>query len=722
MLPNPTKVLADRVPRRWPAWVGALHLDRIAPWRAAGVTIGVVAPLLAGWWGDHTDWGAYMALGALPAGIVSFTGETRSGVFAVVIATLGMAISTFVGAVIPNIAPWLLVPVLALWGYLTGLSVCLGDRWSAAMLQCSIALLIAVGLPQTPSGAVERAGLVLAGGLFQAVLVAATWMMQPGRRERDALATSYEALAAYASRLASGESEAPPTDAFPAQSALDDPNPFLGPVLWSAFVNLLEQAERIRATLAALAAVAASDPSDGTRRNAFLTGVADALRAIVECVAAKQTERHEKLRILDARIAAATIAPDATWRWFGEAVLGQLRAVARTFSDIDASGPVSSSSVWTRPAGWAMTLPTEFFAGLASLRANMTLTTEAGRHAVRLAAVAALAETITQALHIYQGRWAALTLFFVLKPDYASTINRGAQRALGTVIGAILGGLAGQLTQHDQFGLVASAGIAIAIGYAFFDASYMVFSVMLTAFVVMLLTLLGMPLVQTAEARVYDTFIGAAIAVVAYIVWPTWQRSTAHGTFERLMEAHRAFGTALLHALAHPAEVDERELRAQQAAARRARSDAEAATVRLGSEPPDPRFPPEVAHLLSAAIGRVALAELALHALVVADEDEAHMDDGICGAAATLADFATAYDSTMNRIANALRILRAPEAIPPLRPIYDKLAKDPLLKDCALIPVIDRLVDATNTLYAILKQRLAPVGPNGSSPAACDAV
>src|SRR5207244_10565658 len=46
----------------------------------------------------------------------------------------------------------------------------------------------------------------------------------------------------------------------------------------------------------------------------------------------------------------------------------------------------------------------------ATLRANMTTRTEAGRHALRLALVAALAEVLVQAAGFYQGRWATLTV------------------------------------------------------------------------------------------------------------------------------------------------------------------------------------------------------------------------------------------------------------------------------------------------------------------------
>ena len=163
---------------------GPFRWEGLALWRAARVAVGVVVPLGLGWVSGHIQYGAYAALGALPAGVTSFQGETRSRVIVVVLASLGMAVSTFIGATTAAAWPWMLVPVVAIWGFFTGLSACLGPAPNIAVLQWSIALLIAVGLPSGPREAAVRAGLVLAGGLLQSALVAASWALRPGATER----------------------------------------------------------------------------------------------------------------------------------------------------------------------------------------------------------------------------------------------------------------------------------------------------------------------------------------------------------------------------------------------------------------------------------------------------------------------------------------------------------------------------------------------------------
>ena len=130
-------------------WAGPGHLTRfgwrealragpagwkdIVPGRTLRVAAGVVLPLAAGAASGHAEDGAFASLGALPAGIASFQGVTRTRVTAVAVASAGMAVSTFVGGTVAAAAPWLLVPVVIVWGYVTGLAVCLGPLASVAV-------------------------------------------------------------------------------------------------------------------------------------------------------------------------------------------------------------------------------------------------------------------------------------------------------------------------------------------------------------------------------------------------------------------------------------------------------------------------------------------------------------------------------------------------------------------------------------------------------------
>ena len=706
---------------RWPApgsrWRSLLRLGpfrwrAIAPWRAARVAAGVVVPLAIGWWSGHLDLGAFAALGALPAGMASFQGVTRSRVTAVAAASVGMAVSTFVGATVANAAPWVLVAVVVAWGYGTGLAVCLGQRLSVAALQWAVALLISVGLPLAPAAAAGRAALVLAGGLFQGLLVAASWVVRASRRERVPLAASYRALSGYAADVAADRMVAPPPVAFPATDALQDPNPLLPEPARLILVDLLEEAERLRASIAALAQAAAADPETAPGLRRIAAEAAGVLGRVATALDSRPRDRGAIITAISARAAAMRVSGDFPWRWTAEAMFGQLRAVADDLCELEdvatvALAPGSGGRSSRSGRGVGAIWPT--------LRANMTLSTEAGRHAVRLAVIAGLAEVMVQATKLEEGRWTVLTIFIVLKPDYSTTVYRGIQRAIGTAFGAGLGVALVQLGHLGQGGFVVAAGISVSAAYALFDVSYLLFSVCLTTFIVVLLEILGMPAEPTASARLIDTVIGSGFALLGYFVWPTWEGAGAQEKFARLLEVHRDYSTAVLGALSRPGDADPNRLRELQAAARRARGGAEASVARLSDEPAHPPLTPELATSVMAPVTRLAQAELALHALVWTPDPPHNADAPHNGATDNrdradvgllLDEFAGAVGETATGLAAALRTLRRPGPIPALRPLHAQLQQDLADGRVGLLTATDGIVDALDTIHAVLEERL----------------
>jgi uncharacterized membrane protein YccC len=617
-----------------------------------------------------------------------------------------MAVFTFVGAVTAAVAPWLLVPVVIALGYVAGLANCLGPRLSAAALQWPVALVIAIGLPVGPKEAALRAGLVLAGGLFQVVLVAATWAFQRGDPERTALAESYRLLGVYASCLASGHFGPPSSTAFPASAALADTNPLLPRTARLYYLDLLEQAERIRTSLAALAERAADDPSE-----AALGAAADAARVldlIAGALSVGRASRAGSIRELNQLRPSLAVVPGTGQHWGAEALFGQLRAVTQSVVGLD-------TVPGRTPAGQAVSEPVapaaqdEIGWAALTLRANLTLSGETGRHAARLAVVAGLAELMVETTGLLEGRWVVLTIFLVLKPDYSTTVYRSIHRAAGTAVGAGLGAAAASLATLISGGLILAAVIAVAAACALFEVSYVIYSSVLTVYVVILLAIFGLNADTTAVARLTDTAIGAALALVAYSVWPTWEGSTAQEKFARLIEAHGTYTTALLHSIAHPGQTGPAQLRGLQAAARRARTDAEASSDRLDDEPPRPPLTPTVAQTLVAVVARLAHTELSLHALVPPQDTATGPEDGGAGDtyAHMLDALATAFSSTMISLAEAVRTLQPPGPLPPLRQVQSALRDQSSVLDPRLLQITDNLVDAAHTLEDVLRRHLA---------------
>ena len=421
---------------------------------------------------------------------------------------------------------------------------------------------------------------------------------------------------------------------------------------------MLEQAERLRASLATLAARADAADDQHIRR------VAGEVSAVLRLVAtALVGNTHERAAAVDAVIGRSrglAIPTAAAWRWTGEALLVQLRTIAADLTRLEprrtriAARARARAALPRPPVAAAQSLPL--------LRASLNLSSEVGRHALRLAAVAGFAAALVLATGAKDGRWVVLTIFLVLKPDYGTTLSRAPQRAVGTFVGAGVGVAAVQLGQLGSGGLVLAVGLTVALGYATFDVSYLVYSLCLTAFLVVVLEILGTPAVPTAEARLVDTAVGSAIALAAYLAWPTWEGLTAQEKFARVLETHRDYSTALLQAVGD-STADFARLRTLQTSARQARGEVAASAARLEAERPHPPLTPAVARALMASLSRLAHAELALHALLLRPPQP---DGGV----SALADV---VGEAMTELAVSLRTLQQPAPAPALHAVLHEL-------------------------------------------------
>jgi uncharacterized membrane protein YccC len=707
-----------------PGWLnlGQFRWRDVAPGQAARAAFGVLVPLAAGIATGHVEFGTFAALGAQPAGFVSFRGVTRSRVLLVAITAAGMAISTFVGGTTAASLPWVLVPVIIVWAYATGICSALGPTAVAVSLQWPVALLIGSAIPLAPSQALVRAGLVLAGGLWQGALVISSWALLRGSAERTAMAGSYAELSRYAGQLADGQSGPPAPDTLPGTAALRDPNPLLRSAARRHLLDLMEMAERIRTTLTTLAGPGGTTPagSPAAARRALLEAASRSLRELAEALNSRPSRRAGHLELARQLILADILAPDNPRRWAGETLHGQLRSACDITERLNDAEPGRSDRAAPRPS---VRLPAHDLA--VTLRANLGVSSQAGRHALRLAVVAGLAEVVAQAAGLSHGYWAGLTVLLVLRPDYGSTLYRGLQRAAGTVLGAGLGVATVLLGHFGSGALLAGIGLCLFASYAMFPVSYLAYAVFLTEFVVVLLSLLGLPADQTALARLVGTGIGTGLALLAYILWPTWEGTAANEKFALVFLAQARFADALLRAYARPTADDARRARPLKLAARRARADAEASADRLADEPDRPPMTGEFAQALVSAGHRLALAVLLLEAAV--DEHHAALrraselvaagpgrDAGEPSAAEPdplqpqLDRLAGMVRQASAQLAESLRRLGPPAPLPPLREVQTAIPQDTAGGPSGLFSATDSLVDALNTAAGVLRRYLAP--------------
>lgn len=160
--------------------------------------------------------------------------------------------------------------------------------------------------------------------------------------------------------------------------------------------------------------------------------------------------------------------------------------------------------------------PREFREHVAgTVRTHLGFSTCHGQHALRLAVTAAIAQSVALWLGLAHPYWAALTAVLVLKTEHVLTVRRALDRIGGTAVGILLGLPLAALAHFGPAALLLGAAAAICLGYTVFPASYFLYAVFLTGFVVVLLDLLGFAAGQTAGPRVLGTLLGGTIALVA---------------------------------------------------------------------------------------------------------------------------------------------------------------------------------------------------------------
>jgi hypothetical protein len=134
-------------------------------------------------------------------------------------------------------------------------------------------------------------------------------------------------------------------------------------------------------------------------------------------------------------------------------------------------------------------------------------------YALHLAAGLAVAAGLARAMHLHSGYWVPLTTLLVLRPGARSTLTRAIARTVGTVGGAALAS-ALIIVLHPSWTILAVLVAAAAFGaYLFQRATYGLLSACITAYVVFILSLTGLPESEVAIARIAATALGGAVGL-----------------------------------------------------------------------------------------------------------------------------------------------------------------------------------------------------------------
>ncbi len=618
------------------------------------------------------------------------------------------AVAVFLGCVTGN---YLLLGMIvsAGWAFAAGMMVSISTRAADIGLNSLVTLVVyAARGAQSPKGALITGLLVLGGGLLQTSFALLFWPLRRNGPERRAVGRVY---LDFARQLDSPTEDVLAAPLKQPSAEVQDTLAALGrdhSVEGERFRLLFDQADRLRFSIFVISRLRAdlqkqATQEDWQQRTALCAAQLLELSAklINETGAAllndqKAADRKQFLQELHRlELEAQAIRKSSSAPLAGEfasaadVLAGQLRVATELSEHTTTLGSEEFAQSEFAPP-WKLQLGN----WLATLRANLHLRSSACRHGLRLALCVAIADALSHSINVQRTYWLPMTVAVVLKPDFSTTISRGILRLCGTFGGLLLAtGLFHVVPQSAATELVLVGIFTFLLRYAG-PANYGLFSVAISGLIVFLIAVTGVAPSEVITERAINTTLGGVFALVAYALWPTWERSQVSEVLAEMIDRIRAYFHAVVQRFSVMGEQSEAELDRTRSEWRQARSSAEASVDRVFAEPGV--NPARLGLLTSILASSQSLAKTILG-----------MEAGITQRAGEFPlpafdDFAHDVEFTLYFLAAALRGSQAAtETLPRVRDDYRRLveARDEFSGiDDYVLTETDRLTVSLNTL------------------------
>jgi uncharacterized membrane protein YccC len=696
-------------PRKWSAfWASVKQFDaaKMNPWMAGRNALGVALPLTIGIVMGQPAAGAIVSTGALNV-CFSDAGDpygqrARRMLSSCFLCAFSIAVGAFSGN--NTLAA---VSLTALWAFTAGMMVAIGVTAADLGTVSLVSLVVFHARPMNLHEAALAGLAALTGGLLQTGLSLFLWPVSRYELERRELAKLYVELAAIPEAPVDGfeapRASAQITAAREALSVVSRQHTVEG----DRCVSLLNQAERIRLSLLTLSRLKGRMERDECGRTgaAAVNGVLGLASRVLARIGAilptnglkpdadwysEMEELREKLKPRQDRSTQGFLAAvfDSA-RYQTDALAGQLRA-AQQLAGMSTERGADEVLKIDRAKPWRLQLA----GSLATLRSNLHLESAAFRHAVRLAVCVALGEAIGRSLSWQRTYWLPMTVAIVLKPDFTATFSRGILRTCGTIAGLIFATILFHLApERAGAEILMVAALTFMLRWAG-PANYGILTAAVSALVVVLLAVSGISPKDVIAARGVNSLAGGALALAAYILWPTWQKTQIREVMARMLDAYRDYFRRVSQVYLQPAMRDEDDLNAVRSAARLTRSNVEASIDRMSAEPGTTHATIAAWTAMLASSHGVIHAVMALEA-ALPETAEAAPPDGF-------RTFSHDVEVALHSVAGALRGSKVlARALPDLRESYRRMlpAGDFSSGRMALVAMeADRLTNRLNTL------------------------
>ncbi len=679
-------------------------------WLAARNALAVAIPLAIGVAIGNSIAGVAVATGALNVSYADgkdpYLGRARR----ILLWSFLSAIAVFIGS-LAGASHTATIVTAALWAFAAGMMLGISPNAGDLGLNTLVSVIVfeSRGVP-TPIGAFYTGLLVLGGGVLQTLFAVIFWPVRRDKPEREAVGSVYSELA----KEVDPDYESAPFSVTAVPSTqIQDTLSALGrdrSVAGERYRLLFDQADRLRLSVYlvnrlrdGLGERDDQDTEEQADAAAMLDRLLRSTAALLHAVADCLLETKPKQTLADLQATIDQIANEAqTLKHarnlnLGEKIAGAVDVLAGQLRLVeqltDHTTPQGARAFLKR----AHELPWRLQASnwLATMRAGLDWRSPIFRHALRLTVCIIAADLIERGITWQRTYWLPMTVAVVLKPDFTTTFSRGALRLLGTVAGLLLATILYLVLPEGAVTQLLLVGV-----FTFFlrylgPANYGVFTVAVSGLIVFLIAATGTAPADVVWARGLNTVAGGLLALVAYAVWPTWERVTVPDALAQMIDATRAYFQEVSESFnAVDGKVARALLDERRKAWRQARTAAEASVERVASEPGTSAATLDCLQSIMASSFALIYCVMGLEAGVI--ETETHTKPE------ALQAFARDVDFTLYYLAAALRGDRFSErTLPVLREDHRRMleARDQFsANDQYVLLETDRLTVSLNTL------------------------
>ncbi|MDX3454020.1 FUSC family protein [Streptomyces sp. ME02-8801-2C] len=470
-------------------------VNRPAVARAA---VAMSLPLAVGLATGHASYGALASMGAL-SGVIGDTADAyRMRILNIAIPQLFGALGVTLGSLVYG-QGWTAVAAITCVALVSGMISTIGAVASVSGLLLLLNSVIGAGLP-LPGAWWLAPALMSGGGLLVLALALLAWPLRSGVPERAAVGRTYRRVAELLAACATDGYE----DARYAVTQSLNQSYDLVLARRARHHGRSPELVRLLAQLNAITPVVEAAPAAHQAGRPLPPEVPEAVLHLADAVETGYS----------GPIGLNIPAPaDHTSRAVEQSLRHTAEVVGSRSPDLRTTGVAGSTDD-------RLGKPAALRVRAAGAARDVVLSGGSWRYGLRLALCIGLAQVLVSTVPVPRSYWVALTITFVLKPDFGSVFSRALLRALGTVAGLVVA--AGVLVQvprgwWDVPVILLLATLIPALtprGYGYQTAA-------ITPVILLLSDVLNHQGTALLLPRLLDSLMGCAIALVAgYLLWP----------------------------------------------------------------------------------------------------------------------------------------------------------------------------------------------------------